>query len=453
MQVKTFKGGTHPPEKKELAKDVPLQYFSTPKQVVIHLNQHTGAPNQPLVKVGDTVTRGQKIASSDGKLMVPHHASICGVVKKIEPRPQANLQDGVAIVIEADGRTEESFLPPLDPFTCSKAEALERIKETGIVGMGGAGFPTWMKLSPPPSKPIDVVIANGAECEPYLTIDYRTLKEQAPAVVYGLGVCLQILGITKGILAIEDNKNDLVPILDKAIKEFQQGPGFGKGFDISVAVLKTKYPQGGEKMLITALTGKEVPSGGLPMDVGTVVQNVGTLKAIAEAFQFGKPLIDRGFTATGEACKTPCNLVVPIGTVLADLIPNPIEIDADLRRVIFGGPMMGVSVPTLETPIQKNTSGVVFMTSREALIYEERNCIRCGRCIRACSCRLSPALINEAILANDWNLADELGLLDCIECGTCSYVCPAHVYLVQRFRVGKLTLRAVKAAKTKKGGA
>jgi len=452
MQVKTFKGGTHPPEKKELAKDVPIEYHLSPKQVVIHLNQHTGAPNQPLVKVGDKVSRGQKIASSEGKLMIPHHASICGVVKKIEPRPQANLQDGVAIVIEADGRTEEAFLPPLDPFACTRAEAIERIKEAGIVGMGGAGFPAWMKLSPPPTKPIDLVIANGAECEPYLTIDYRTLKEQAPSVVYGLGVCLQVLGVKRGIIAIEDNKIDLVPILAEAVTDFLKGPGAGKGFDISIRVLKTKYPQGGEKMLITALTGREVPSGGLPMDVGTVVQNVGTLKAIAEAFLQGKPLIDRGFTATGSACKTPKNLVVPIGTVLSDLIPDVIQIGEDLRRVIFGGPMMGVSVPTLEIPIQKNTSGVVFMDSREALVYEEGTCIRCGRCIQACSCRLSPALLNEAILANDWDLADKLGLLDCIECGTCSYVCPAHVYLVQRFRVGKLTLRAVKAAKTKKGG-
>ena len=353
MQVKTFKGGTHPPEKKELAKDVPIEYHLSPKQVVIHLNQHTGAPNQPLVKVGDKVTRGQKIASSDGKLMIPHHASICGVVKKIEPRPQANLQDGVAIVIEADGRTEESFLPPLDPFACSRVEAIERIKEAGIVGMGGAGFPAWMKLSPPPTKPIDLVIANGAECEPYLTIDYRTLKEQAPSVVYGLAVCLQVLGVKRGIIAIEDNKIDLVPTLTEAVADFLKGPGSGKGFDISISVLKTKYPQGGEKMLITALTGREVPSGGLPMDVGTVVQNVGTLKAIAEAFLQGKPLIDRGFTATGSACKTPKNLVVPIGTVLSDLIPEVIQIGEDLRRVIFGGPMMGVSVPTLEIPIQK----------------------------------------------------------------------------------------------------
>jgi electron transport complex protein RnfC len=446
MSVKTFKGGAHPPGEKAAAKNSPVEYFPSPKQVVIHLNQHTGAPNQPLVKVGDTVTRGQKIASSDGKLMIPHHASICGVVKKIEPRPQSNLLDGVAIVIDADGRTETAYLPVLDPFSCTKEEALERIKEAGIVGMGGAGFPTWMKLSPPPAKPISIVIANGAECEPYLTIDYRTMLESAGALVYGMAVSLQVLGVKKGVFAVEDNKADVVPVLEKAIAEFLASAGNAKGFDIGVQLLKTKYPQGGEKMLIQALTGRQVPSGGLPMDVGAVVQNLGTLKAISEAFQEGKPLIDRGFTATGGACKTPKNLCVPIGTVVSDLIPDVIDVRADLARVLYGGPMMGTSVPTLDTPVQKNTSGVVFMTSQEARFFEEGACIRCGRCMRYCNCHLSPALMNEAILAEDYAEAGAIGLLDCIECGTCSYVCPARVRLVQRFRVGKMKLRAIMAA-------
>ncbi len=452
MQVKTFKGGAHPPDRKEAAKDAPIEYFPSPKQVVIHLNQHTGAPNQPLVKVGDTVVRGQKIASSEGKLMIPHHASICGVVKKIEPRSQSNLQDGTAVVIEADGRTETAFLPPLDPFSCTREEAIERIREAGIVGMGGAGFPTWMKLSPPPSKPIDIVIANGAECEPFLTIDYRSMLENPAALVYGLAVCLQVLGVKKGVLAVEENKADVVPVLEKAIAEFQAGPGAGKGFDIAVQLLKTKYPQGGEKMLITAITGREVPSGGLPMDVGAVVQNVGSLQAMAEAFLEGKPLIDRGFTVTGGACKNPKNVKVPIGTVVSELVPSVFDVSDDLARIVFGGPMMGVSVPTLETPVQKNTSGVLLMTSAEARYFEDGSCVRCGRCMRACSCRLSPALMNEALLAGDFAKADALGLLDCIECGTCSYVCPARVQLVQRFRVGKISLRAIKAAQAKKEG-
>ncbi|MCL1818788.1 MAG: electron transport complex subunit RsxC, partial [Spirochaetaceae bacterium] len=396
------------------------------------------------------VTRGQKIASSDGKLMIPHHASICGVVKKIEPRPQSNLLDGVAIVIEADGRTDTAFLPPLDPFSCTKEEALTRIKEAGIVGMGGAGFPTWMKLSPPPSKPIDVVIANGAECEPYLTIDYRTLLECSDALVYGMAASLKTLGVKKGVFAVEDNKTDVVPVMEKAIAAFQAGAGADKGFQLSVEVLKTKYPQGGEKMLIQAITGREVPSGGLPMDVAAVVQNLGTLKAIADAFQEGKPLIDRSFTATGGACKTPKNICVPIGTVVSDLIPDIIDVRSDVARVLYGGPMMGVSVPTLDTPVQKNTSGVVFLTTKEARFFDESSCIRCGRCMRACSCRLSPALMNEAILAENYAEAEAIGLLDCIECGVCSYMCPARVRLVQRFRVGKMRLRAIKAAEQAK---
>ncbi len=452
MGVKTFKGGTHPPERKEAAKDAPIESHLSPRQVVIHLNQHTGSPNQPLVKVGDAVVRGQKIASSDGRLSIPHHASICGVVKRIEPRPQSNLLDGMAVVIEANGSGETAFMPPLDPFSCTREEAIQRIKEAGIVGMGGAGFPTWMKLSPPPTKPIDVVIANGAECEPFLTVDYRTMLENPGPLVYGLAVCLKVLNVTRGVIALEDNKADVVPVLEKAVAEFQAGPGAGKGFELEVRVLKTKYPQGGEKMLITAVTGRQVPSGGLPMDVGTVVQNVGSLQAIAEAFLEGKPLIDRSFTVTGGACRNPKNLRTPIGTVVSELVPQVFDVSEDLARIVFGGPMMGVSVPTLDIPVQKNTSGVLLMDSREAVFFEEGDCIRCGRCFKACSCRLPPALMNEALLADDYAKADALGLLDCIECGACSYVCPARVRLVQRFRVGKIGLRAIKADQAKKEG-
>lgn len=452
MGLKTFKGGAHPPDRKEAAKDTPIESYPSPKQVVIHLNQHTGSPNQPLVKVGDAVVRGQKIAASDGRLSIPHHASICGVVKRIEPRLQSNLLDGMAVVIEANGGTETAFMPPLDPFSCSREEAIERIKEAGIVGMGGAGFPTWMKLSPPPTKTIDLVIANGAECEPFLTIDYRTMRENPDPLVYGLAVCMHVLNVKRGIIALEDNKTDVVPLLQEAIDRFQAGAGAGRDLNIEVQVLQTKYPQGGEKMLITALTGREVPSGGLPMDVGTVVQNVGSLQAIAEAFLEGKPLIDRGFTVTGGACKNPKNLRTPIGTVVSELIPEVFDVSEDLARIVFGGPMMGVSVPSLDTPIQKNTSGVLLMEGPEALFFEEGDCIRCGRCFTACSCWLPPALMNEALLAEDYEKADALGLLDCIECGSCSYVCPARVHLVQRFRVGKNGVRAIRAQKAKKEG-
>lgn len=447
MSTKTFKGGAHPPERKHRTESLPIEYVRQVKQVVIPVNQHFGAPLQPLVKVGDQVKRGQAIANADGRMTLPVHASISGVVKKIEPRLQANNLEGLAIVIEADGSDGTDFMPPLDAFACTHDEAIKRIEDAGIIGMGGAGFPTFVKLSPPPSKPIDLVIANAAECEPYLTIDERMMDEFPGDLVEGMAIVMHILGVKKGVIGLEDNKIHLVSKLESSIKDK------GRGMDITVQLLKTKYPQGGEKMLITAITGKEVPSGGLPMDVGCVVQNVGTFKAITEAFRDGKPLIERGFTVSGGACATPKNLMAPIGTLVSDLVPELITVnEGALRRVIFGGPMMGPSLPSWAVPIQKNTSGVLFLDAAESKVFEEGPCIRCGRCMRACSCRLSPALLNNALNARDLEEADAIGLLDCIECGTCSFVCPAHIQLVQRFRVGKQLLRTKKQKEAQRAG-
>lgn len=444
MAIKTFKGGIHPPERKVATSGKVIQRIPSPAQVVIPINQHFGAPNKPLVQVGDTVKRGQKIAdgASPGPMTVPVHASISGIVKKIEPRTQSNNTEGLCIVIEANGSQEEAFMPPLDGLACSKEEALQRIREAGLVGMGGAGFPVHVKLNPPPNKPISLVIANGAECEPYLTIDEATMIAEADKVVQGLLIVMNIVGVDRGVIALEDNKERALTSLQEAIARH------GKGKNIQVQLLKTKYPQGGEKMLITAITGKEVPSGGLPMDVGCVVQNVGTLKAIAEAFYEGKPLIERGLTVTGGACKTPKDIIAPIGTLVSDIPSSEIELDEEhLAKVIFGGPMMGTAVPHLGIPIQKNTSGVVFMTREEFQRDndEEGPCIRCGRCIRACACRLSPVIMNIALKTGDLEAAARIGLLDCIECGACTYVCPAHIQLVQRFRVGKQLLRNKRA--------
>jgi len=358
---------------------------------------------------------------------------------------QSNNLEGLCIVIEPkdppEGESAQEFMTPLDPFALSKEEALARIRAAGIIGMGGAGFPAHVKLAP--TKPISFVIANAAECEPYLTIDERTLIETPEKVVDGVAIVMKIVNASEGVIAIEENKRHAIPYVQRAI---EANPQVKAGMKIRIQELRTKYPQGGEKMLITAITGRQVPSGGLPMDVGCVVSNVGTLCAIVDAFREGKPLIERGFTVTGGACKTPKNLVAPIGTLVSDLAKaGVVEIDDEaLRKVIFGGPMMGVALPSYEIPVQKNTSGVLLMSNQEAMQYEEQTCIRCGRCIRACPSSISPALLAIAIESGNYAEAEKIGLMDCIECGTCSFVCPAHRHLVQRFRVGKQVLRALK---------
>jgi electron transport complex protein RnfC len=293
-----------------------------------------------------------------------------------------------------------------------------------------------VKLNPPPGKPIDVIIADGAECEPYLTTDEAVLTEKPGLLILGLTIVMHITGVRKAIIGMEDNKADLIPLLEREIRLNGRDGGIGIG------LCKTRYPQGGEKMLITALTGREVPSGGLPMDAGCIVQNVGTLVAIAEAFSLGKPLIDRDLTVSGGACKTPKNIRTPIGTLLQDLPPTFMEIDKDrLRKILFGGPMMGTAVSSLDIPVQKNTSGIILMTAEETVADAEGPCIRCARCIRNCPCRLSPVLMNNALEAEDLDESVAAGLMDCIECGSCTYICPARIKLVQRFRIGKQRLR------------
>ncbi|HEY5001204.1 MAG TPA: electron transport complex subunit RsxC [Candidatus Cryosericum sp.] len=445
MSLKTFRGGIHPPENKEPTRDLPIERVPTPKSVVIHLTQAIGAQNQPLIKVGDRVLKGQKIGDVQACPAAAIHASITGIVKKIEPAPQSNLKDGMAVFIEADGTDETAYMLPLDAFVCSREEAIKRVRDAGVVGMGGASFPTDVKLAPPADKPVDIIIANGAECEPYLTIDYRTMMESPTDIVEGLAIAAHIVGASKAYIAIESNKADALPVIE------EQFAGHSHGILMGTIIAATKYPEGGEKMLIKAVAGREVPSHGLPADIGVIVQNVGTLKAIKEAFADGKPLIERGFTVSGGACKTPKNLYAPIGTVLTDLVPDVIQISDDVRKVIFGGPMMGVAVPSLQTPVAKGTSGILFFTAAESRQYEERQCIRCGRCADACPAQLMPMLMNAALLSDDLNRADAIGLVDCFECGACSYVCPARIPLTQQFKLGKDLLRNQRAKEARHG--
>ncbi|GHU21216.1 electron transport complex subunit C [Spirochaetia bacterium] len=441
--VKTFKRGIALPTRKEATEGSPVECAPVPKQVVIPVNQHFGAPNRALVNVGDAVKRGQKIADAvtPGPMTVPVHASITGIVKKIEPHLQSNNSEGMCVVIEAKPgvvKDDVLFMPPLDAFTCTREEALNRIREAGMVGLGGAGFPSHIKLSPPAGKKIDIIIADGAECEPYLTTDEAVITEKPHLLIAGLIIVMRITGVNRAIIGMEDNKAGLIPLLEREIRLAKHSG------EINIGLCKTRYPQGGEKMLITALTGREVPSGALPMDAGCIVQNVGSLVGIAEAFTEGKPLIDRDLTVSGGACKTPKNIRAPIGTMLTELPPEFMAIDENaIRKILFGGPMMGTAVSSLSVPIQKNTSGIILMTAAETNMDPESPCIRCGRCIRNCPCRLSPAIMNENLSASDFDGAIKAGLLDCIECGSCTYMCPARIKLVQRFRIGKQRVRSL----------
>ncbi|MDR2618620.1 MAG: electron transport complex subunit RsxC [Treponema sp.] len=445
MAVKTFKRGLKLDTRKHATEGSPVEPAPQPRQVVIPVNQHFGAPNKPLVNPGDRVKRGQRIAegAAPGPMTVPVHASISGVVKKIEPRLQSNNTEGLCVIIEAEDELsgETDFMPPLDPFACTKEEALQRIRDAGITGLGGAAFPAHVKFSPPPNKPIDIVIADGAECEPYLTTDEAVMTEKPDTLVKGLAIVMKITGVSRAIIGMEDNKKNLIPMIERELR-LGNYPG-----EITVGLCRTLYPQGGEKMLIKALTGREVPSGGLPMDAGCIVSNVGTLVAIAEAFTLGKPLIDRDLTVSGGACKLPKNIRAPIGTILTDLPQAFMDIDYEkLRKILYGGPMMGTAVPSVSIPIQKNTSGIILLTEKEISIDAEGVCIRCGRCLRNCACKLTPVAINNALEAGDFDEAVKAGLLDCIECGSCSYVCPARIKLTQRFRVGKQKLRLLQQA-------
>lgn len=458
-KIKTFRGGIHPKEFKELSNQCPITpAFPKSKTVTIPVTMG-GAPNQPLVKVGDEVARGQLIASGEGFMNCPVHSSVSGKVKKIQSCLVTANGMAPCIIIEADDAGRETLLPVLDPFACTKDEALKRIKEAGIVGMGGASFPSHVKLNPPADKIIDYVLINAAECEPYLTCDERTMLETPGKLIDGLAVILHIInggkggsGKATGIIVLEDNKAYLLPDLEKAIT---QG-GFEKA--MSVCLVKTKYPQGAEKFIVSAATGREIPSAKLPADAGCVISNVGTACAISDAFRKGLPLIDRSLTISGGAVEKPVNVRVPVGTVVSDLMPEVFSLKAEgsaeeAVKIISGGPMMGFAMVSADFPVAKGTSGVTFLTEKETFLDEESQCISCGSCVAKCAMRLSPALIVRELKADNLEKAKKLGLMDCIECGCCAFVCPAKVNLIQRIRLGKGLVRQKMAEEKAKAAA
>ncbi len=429
----SFSGGVHPPESKLTAKEA-IGVLPLPKQVIIPLVQHIGAPAKALVKIGDTVKTGQKIGEAGGFVSADVHSSVTGKVIAIAPYPHTLGKDINSVVIEVSENEEwdEGLnTSPISWDSKTPKELKEHIIKAGIVGMGGAAFPTAVKLSPPEGKNIDTLIINGAECEPYLTADHRLMLERSDDIVTGVEILARILGVKNTYIAIENNKMDAFESVQKSLN--------GKS-GITLCLVKTKYPQGGEKQLINAVTGREVPSGGLPMDCGCVVQNIGTTLAITEAVTMNKPLIERVLTVTGKGINTPKNLKVRIGTPFSYIIESCGGLKDNCTKLISGGPMMGATQHNMNVPVVKATSGILCLTDSDTKKHKENPCISCGACMRACPINLIPSWIVKDTEMERWDKVRELDVMDCMECGSCSYGCPSKINIVHYIKWAKLEL-------------
>ncbi|MEA1873703.1 MAG: electron transport complex subunit RsxC [Bacteroidota bacterium] len=430
--LKTFsKGGVHPAENK-MAATAEIQYLPLPKQVVIPLAQHIGAPAQAVVKRGDVVKTGTLIAKAGGFVSANIHSSVSGKVKKIDNVLDSSGYKKPSVIINVDGDEWEENIDR-DPalikdLSKTPEEIKQKIMEAGIVGLGGATFPTHVKLSVPEGKTIDHIVINAVECEPYLTADHRVMLEKAHEIMIGTSLIMKTTGVEKAIIGIENNKPDAIELLSKIAKEYQ---------GIEIIALKVQYPQGGEKQLIKAVLDREVPSGGLPLDVGCVVQNVGTTIAVYEAVQKNKPLIERVVTVTGKSVKKPVNLMVRIGTSANELIEAAGGLPKDTGKVVNGGPMMGKAISETDVPVAKGTSGILIFNQKESKRASSYNCIRCARCTFVCPQGLEPFLLKNISEINDWEKLENEHVMDCIECGSCSYTCPAGVPLLDYIRLGK----------------
>ena len=438
LSPKSFSGGIHPPAMK-LTSDKEIVKLPLPDKVVLHLSQHIGAPAKSTLQINDKVTYGQVLAEAGGFVSSPVHATVSGKIIAFGNFKHPLGQLTPAFVIERDKEAQEPVYTEksTNGLSLPPAEIIKRIKEAGIVGLGGAAFPTHVKLSPPAGVVIDTVILNGAECEPYLTADHRTMLEQTDKVLDGLRMVMKILNAKSGIIAIEDNKPDAIEALNNAVAEIS---------DVDVQPLITKYPQGGEKQLIKACLNREVPNGKLPSDVGVVVMNVTTATAVSDAVNYCMPLTEKTVTLAGSCVKNPGNYRVRIGTTISDFIQmtGGLKEGIPLKKVILGGPMMGFALYDLNTPIIKGTSGILCWSEEEARMKPQYGCIRCGKCVESCPMGLEPVTIDAYINAGRYEDAEKAGILNCVNCGSCAYSCPGGNPLVQNFIVAKNKILAEK---------
>lgn len=438
--ARTFHGGIHPADQKEMTEEFPIRDFMDPQEdMVFPMQQHLGAPCKPIVAKGDRVLRDQMIGEPTAFVCAPIYSSVSGTVKDIRPMLHPNGSMVMSVIIENDHQYETLQGPyvPCDPKTLSREEILERIRHAGIVGMGGAGFPTHIKLNPPADKTIDYILVNGSECEPYLTSDYRVMLEDTDRVINGVRIVHQLFPEAKCCIAVENNKLKAMKMLDRCLHKNLKDTD--ETVDIEIIQLLTKYPQGGEKMLINAVTGREVPSGGLPADVGCIVLNIDTVVAISRAVAQARPLQRRIVTVAGSIVKNPGNYRVRIGTSFSELLEAAGGLTEEPGKIICGGPMMGLPMTSLNVPVIKTSSSLLFLSEKEAALPEESACIRCGKCIEACPMHLQPYELSELARRGEWDEFEKKNGCDCIECGSCSYICPAKRHLTQAMKLGKKT--------------
>lgn len=430
--LKTFRiGGVHPPENK-LSDGKKIISLGLPKQAVVMLSQHIGAPAQPVVNKGDAVKVGTLIAKAGGFVSANIHSPVSGTVAKIDEATDTSGYKRPAIFIDVEGDEWEETIDRSETLVTAcdleTKEIVARIAEAGIVGLGGATFPTQVKLSPPPGTKAEILIINGVECEPYLTADHELMMEKPDEILVGIRILMKAIGVGKAVIGIENNKKNAIALLKKRAAAL---PG------IEVMALKTKYPQGGEKQLIDAVARRQVPSGALPIAVGAVVQNVGTAFAVYEAVQKNKPLIERVVTVTGKSVINPSNFRARIGTPVSQLIEAAGGLPEDTGKIISGGPMMGKAVITPEIPVTKGCSGVLMIPSLEAARKQMVDCIRCTKCVFACPMGLNPTLLMRLSELSLWEQAEKERIMDCIECGSCSFTCPSYRPLLDYVRLGK----------------